>query len=234
MNNTALILAEYLPADASKTSLPQRADHIRSLIQSADETWELHIGYICLLGRELLIAREQVGHGKFLAWIQESFPDYGERSLRRYMAFLADVAGKSQVVADIIRKPALLSNGEPDKAVLKTLCNAVAKVLDGKTMTAYLRDSGRCRELIHQKDRPNQRKQTPEEILADRKVNAVMFIDNLIAPLGEFCADHQLHADLETPKLKEFQDALLSAGRQLRDLLKARGKSKPAKKKGRK
>lgn len=93
------ILVEVLPPETASDviTLEERANRIRKL--SADVARG-----IIEIGRELIAAKEQVGHGNWANWLKENF-DWKERAARNFMA-IANRFGNRQTFADL--KPSTL------------------------------------------------------------------------------------------------------------------------------
>ncbi len=69
------------------------ADRIRARVRRTAED-------IIAVGADLTRVKAQIGHGKFLDWIDREF-GMSERSARNYMAVAAWAEGKSATVADL-------------------------------------------------------------------------------------------------------------------------------------
>lgn len=220
--NTQLIVAEYLPPVAAVT-LDQHATRIRKYVQFVDETWDLHIAYALLTGRELLIAKEKAGHGKFLPWLAKHFPDLEERSAQRYMRFLLDLASKSDTVSDLMRQPLEIADGKLEIGVLRKISAEAARVLDGQSMTAYMRETAKCRALIPQSARDNSPKLSAEEKLEAERKQARETLTLFVADARNLIKAHDLHKHWTSADFQFLLDEILPVTALCREMKKARG-----------
>jgi hypothetical protein len=128
MNDLALFLP--LPVD-DRAFLNLKAAQIRAVAANA----------VIEIGRHLIEAKERVGHGHFLPWVEAEFR-WGERSAQNYMQ-AAEQFGNTQELADLnfTREALYLMAGptvpEPARAA------AIAEAEDGKRITKK-----RAEELI--------------------------------------------------------------------------------------
>ena len=89
MNTPAITTSKSL----TKAELEEIADRIRTRIRRTAED-------IIAVGHDLAEVKAQLGHGKFLDWIDREF-DMSERSARNYMSVAAWAEAKSATVADL-------------------------------------------------------------------------------------------------------------------------------------
>lgn len=94
----------------------EKADNVRTVPKLDKITNDLHeilkreTGDVVEIGRLLTSAKEEVGHGKFLPWLEREF-SLSEKTANRYMAahkFMKEVAGpllKSDNLADLRLRP---------------------------------------------------------------------------------------------------------------------------------
>lgn len=188
-------------------------------------------------GVELLQVKEELGYGKFLPWCDANLNPRGlsYRTAARYMAFAEPHLEKWLQLSQGPSATALqITNGLVTEDTFNAACDFLKDADDGKLFTELSRDFGLSRQPTHQKDRDNSKKQTPEETEASRKQLADNFAGILISNLGELVAENKsgalLRSDITDARWKELQDAILSASRIARDLLKnRRSNNKPAK-----
>jgi hypothetical protein len=208
----------------------ERAERIAAYDAGTRRAFQHQMAFVYLAGAELLAVKEELPHGQFMKWCEQHL---AQRSIsyptaNRYM-HVAEALQTKFLAAKKIELPQLTltsSGGDIPESALSIISEAVREVIDGKSLNDLYRELGHVKQLQKQKHSPV--RLTPEQAEADRKANAVLFLDNLAATLATFDADPRLHADLPTPKLKELHDAILTTSRKLRDLLKSR-KQKPAK-----
>ena len=81
-----------LPADA--------VDAVRGAATRIHERRQRQIEDILAIGRDLLMVKERLGHGQFLAWLKIEFAT-SERSAQNYMRAAEEFGGKSATVADL-------------------------------------------------------------------------------------------------------------------------------------
>lgn len=224
--------SHLLPSAPASGSAYTRTDRIvayHNATRLADATRKIAAFFT---GVELLSAKDEVGHGKFLAWFEANLgPQFTYRTAARYMKFaephlprwleMVNGQGKSSHALQ-------LTNGLVTEDTFQSACEFLKNTDDGQLFTELSRDFGLSRLPSHQKDRDNARKTTPEETAAERQQAALAFADLLIANDATFCADnkstHQLHSDLDTAKIKELLDAGLTRNRLCKEILKARKK----------
>jgi len=216
-----------------EVSPEKRAERVAAYHDGVMRAVGQQMGYAFLAGVELNAAKEQILHGQFEKWRKQFLPHLPERTAQRYMQFATALQTQSPALSDLVQdSPRLLTNGNDfSEAHRKSILEAVHEAADGKALTEMYRDLGVIKQPTHQKDRPRGQRLSPEEADEQRRANAKTFLVTLTGDLETFATDDgALHADLDTPDLKDFQKAVLSASRILRDLLKAR--TKGAKKKG--
>lgn len=227
MSKTALIKTELVSVETT-VGLETRRDRILNYHQSVIRAFGQQMGYAFLCGLELNAAKEEIAHGQFEKWREQFLPDLPRSTANNYRNFATLLQEKSKTLARLTdRAQNLLTNGGEFADTDRTeILQAVHDVADGKTLTDLYRALGVVRDKVHQKDRDNGRKLTREERETERKDNALDWARQIIARLEEYCADndsaHQLHDDLPDAIIQELQDAILSASRINKALLKAR------------
>jgi hypothetical protein len=215
---------EYLPP---ANSIDERVQRVGAYYHSGKRAVAQLVVYNILAGIELIGIKAEFAHGQWLKWCDQNLPaGMSYRSANYFMGLAEAVLPKLASVAGFDFKRLQIANGEITNNEIKPFAEAVQEVTNGKAYTDLLREYGLMAAPKHQKDRDNTRKQTAEETEADRKQAAIDFADLLIANDATFCADnkstHQLHADLDTAKIKELLDAGLTRNRLCKEILKAR------------
>ena len=99
---TAVALGEGLPeTDFDYDSVPaQNRDEVHRLTKSLKGAVGRNFAVIVEIGDSLWKAKELVGHGNFLPWLQAEFR-WSERTARNYMTIAAHFQGKTANFADI-------------------------------------------------------------------------------------------------------------------------------------
>ncbi|HUS37343.1 MAG TPA: hypothetical protein VM680_18495 [Verrucomicrobiae bacterium] len=227
-----LIKADLVTAAAAETESAQR---IIAFHRGAKRSAAQQLVYAFLAGVELNAIKEEIAHGHFMKWCEANVPGIQHRTLTKYMGIAEVLQTKLNTLADFDLPRLQLTNGEIKEEQIESVSEAVREVITAKNLTELYRDYGLVPEKIEQKDRKRGDKLTPEQADEERRANAKNFLVTLCGDLETFSTDNgKLHADLDTPDLKDLQKSILSASRILRDLLKARSKGTGKKKGGRK
>lgn len=233
MSKSALIKTEIVSPDT--VALETRRDRILNYHTSVIRAFGQQMGYAFLCGLELNAAKEEIAHGAFEKWREQNLPELPKRTACRYSAFADALQDQCKSISKLTqRAQLLLTNGDFEDADRTELLQAVHDATDGKSLTQLYRDLGVIRDPVAQKDRNNQRKQTAEEIAQQENDKAQAFRIALNGDLQNAATNHPYHTRWSVVDLKESLDYALTFTSALREILKARGKSKPAKKKGRK
>lgn len=104
-------------------------------------------GYAFLAGRAMLLAKPQIPHGNkdpeggFQKWIEDNYPDISYRTAAGWMRFTEVLQEKSATTALFNSAPKLLTDGKLSEKDCEAVLKVVPEVMDGKTMTAFMRDS---------------------------------------------------------------------------------------------
>jgi hypothetical protein len=104
----AVALGEGLPEtffDYGCVPQESRAE-IHELTKSLKRAAGRHLAIIVEIGEGLLRAKELLGHGNFLPWLQAEFR-WSERTARNYMTLAAHLQGKTANFADLDQTTAL-------------------------------------------------------------------------------------------------------------------------------
>lgn len=117
----------------------ERVDRIKTNHAALRKTFENQIDLATFVGIDLLQAKEEVGHGHFIAWCETHLPDITHRSCTRYMDFVI----KLDTVSNLGFQSLQLTDGELPLTVREDVQKAIRKIgSEGKTWTALYRDLG--------------------------------------------------------------------------------------------
>jgi hypothetical protein len=97
------------------TLIQQRHEAVTASLKEA-------VGNAIAAGEWLREAKKQVGHGNWLPWLAENFPDISERTAQAYMCLARLPLEKRNAVADLPLREALAAIASPKRYVLPMPC----------------------------------------------------------------------------------------------------------------
>ena len=161
-------LVESLPTDTEKRLALHEANlatYIKGFRLGAAQMY----GYAFLAGREAILAREALPVSKkndrgFQKWVEGNFPDVCIRTVRNWMAFSELLSSKTEMVSVLEFGKTKFSKGD-----CKAILDIVPQLMDGKTMTAFMRDSQLARDPKPNEYHPPTEK--PEQSAEDEALN---------------------------------------------------------------
>lgn len=138
-------LVESLPKETEKRLALHEANlatYIKGFRLGAAQMY----GYAFLAGREAILAREALPVSKqndrgFQKWVESNFKEVSIRTVRRWMAFAEELNSKTDIVSVL-----KLGSSKPSNKDFKAVLDIVPQLMDGKTMTAFMRDSQLARD----------------------------------------------------------------------------------------
>jgi hypothetical protein len=186
-------------------------------------------GYAYLAGRELLLARDTLPNGNsgtgkegqrnagIMRWADSRF-SVAYRTLSRWMEF-AQAVNESVAANTIFKKrPLLLTNGKLTVKDRSTILEVVPEVMDGKSMTRFMRDTQILRDPLKAKHHPRNAKKSKADLLLEKQKQAERFWARLIS-------DHKLGKDLlrhlSPATLNQALDSFVDTTTTIRTLLKS-------------
>lgn len=148
MTTTSIPQPDLIPKSTAE-KLDAHAKLIKTFIAGQRKGAGELFGYAFLAGCQLLQAKTDVPNGNsaapnagFKNWVETTFPDVGMRTAERWMVFAEDVRA---AVGDASPKaPLLLGAGKLNVKRRNLILDLVSRVMDGKSMTQFMRD---CRLL---------------------------------------------------------------------------------------
>jgi hypothetical protein len=227
---------EILPRSSAE-KLDQHAKNIGTYIKGSQKGAGELFGYAYLAGREMLLAKAVIPNGHshsnnagFKDWIEARFPKFGYRTAARWMQFAdsvtlalaekagADISSKSDPGSLSAKQPLVLRKGKLTVRDRASILQAVVSVMDGKTMTDFMRDSRFLRDPEKPTHHPR-KPVSPDKALAARKKQALSHWTTTINDLTLGCTVAQY---LDIHLIQQALDTLVETGNALRELLKAR------------
>jgi hypothetical protein len=120
----------------------ERVDRIKSNHAALGKTFDTQVDLATFVGLDLLKAKEEVGHGKFMEWREAHLPEIAHRTCTGYMGF----ASKLALAANLNLKQLQAPDHEVTDKEKKALQKAVHDHGDGKCWTQLYRDLGLIRD----------------------------------------------------------------------------------------
>jgi hypothetical protein len=169
---------ELIPKSVAE-KLEHHAANISLFIAGNRKGAAEQFGYAYLAGREMLAAKPVVPHGNngnanggFQRWVQARWPKLPYRTAACWMLF-ADAINSHVGVTQLLKeKPLLLKKGRLTVKDRATILQAVPLVMDGKSMTRFMRDSRLLRDPEKPQHHPR-KKIAPDKALAAKHKQAV-------------------------------------------------------------
>lgn len=152
-----------LPEDA------HRIDRIRNLHISVCRSQRTANVYRVLCGAELNAAKETVKHGEFGQWCQDHLPFLTNDTAHRYMQLADTIAAKFPTVGNLTARLQITDAGASlSEKEIAPINEALFDALDGKTITAFMRDEG----IIRPPKDPNAGEKKRTKLTAEEEVAA--------------------------------------------------------------
>jgi hypothetical protein len=213
---TQVAKVEYLAPEHAPADLETHAKNIRLYHDGARRGAAELYGYAYLCGREMLLAKPLIAHGNksatpegaeagFKKWIEDRFgKDISYRTAAGWMTFAKDIQEKSATIALFNAEPKLLEGGKLSEKDCEAVLKVIPQIMDGKSMTAFMRDSKLARDPEQPKHTPAKKLTPDEEIEARAKQAHAAFTDvvNALTFLLE-PANSALWIDLDDAALKQ-------------------------------
>lgn len=208
-------------------ALDQHEKNIRNYLKGKRKGAAQHFAYAFLVGRECLAAKETIGHGNshdpnsgLKNFITARFPDEPYPTITFWMQYAKAMSDKAAALPEFKKTPLLLGQGKKQFSVkqLALIIDLVPRVMDGKSMTRFMRESRLLRDAEKPKHHPR-KSVDPDKAAAAKKKQAESFFKSVLADL-QLAEDHLKH--LETVTLQSTLDHLVDVSNHIRELLKTR------------
>lgn len=216
---------ELISKTAAET-LETHAKFISSCIRGQRKSAAEQFGYAFLAGHRLLLAKADLPHGNsdsdlnggLQRWAERRFRDCPYRTLSRWMVFA------EAVTPHLVQTPAaplMLDRSKIKACDRPVILDAVLRVMDGKGMMKFMRDSRLLRDPekpLHHPRKPV----SPDKAIAAKTKKAGRLWSSIRSDLHLAATVLSL---LDDQVLAETLDALVTASNQIRALQRARGAS---------
>jgi hypothetical protein len=225
MTNSKEPAIEVVSKDVSE-QLDQCERTIRIAIAGQQKGAAEQFLYALIAGRALLQAKAILPHGNsdpnagIKKWAEATFPKVVYRTHARYMEFsqLFD-ARLAQLPKSARKRPLQLTNGEPDEKDRGMILRLMPKVMDGKSMTGFMRD---CRLLADpQKPKHHDRKPVSKQEENKAKIEQAKRVWKAIR--ADLETGLKVLKRLDASVMQQNLDALIEAGNKHRAALKRLG-----------
>jgi hypothetical protein len=142
---------EHISADTA-ARLETHAAKIDLYDSGMETTWRGFSVFFYLCGRELRAAKETISHGNardgegFMAWVKGRFKRFSHQTAVNRMRFAESIDLKFQTVVNFKRNLLLLEENPKHEQAGEVVEKAVHDVMNGKSITAFLREEGKVRK----------------------------------------------------------------------------------------
>ncbi len=111
------MVAEIVAPFSYSSVAIEAADELKAVASRIKQRHRTHVEAAIGTGRDLIRAKELLGHGSFLPWLEAEFR-WTERTARTYMAISECFDGKSEIIADlgIVTASLLAAKSTPTEA----------------------------------------------------------------------------------------------------------------------
>lgn len=220
---------EIIISKETAAALDQHEKNLRIFFKGKRKGAAEHFAYAYLVGRELLAAKETIAHGNSKGtddanaglknFVSKRFPDEPYSTCTYWMQYAKDITGAAADLPEFKKTPLLLGAKKnlsvKDRAVIADL---VPRVMNGKSMTRFMRESRLLRDAEKPKHHPR-KPVDPDKAAAAKRKQAEGFFKGILSDL-DLAADHLKY--LETVTLQSTLDHLVDVSNGIRDLLKTR------------
>jgi hypothetical protein len=211
---------------ATAQKLEQHETNLRAFMAGEHKSAAEFFAYAFLTGKEMLATKDTLAHGNsgdanagLMSWLQVKFAKTPYRTCASRMEFAADIVSKAATLPPLKKRPLMLTNGEITDKDRTAMLQIIPLVMDGKSMTRFMRD---CRLLRDPKKakptkRPNLSKQEENKAKAEQ-AKRVWKIWR-----GDTETGWKVISRLETDDLKKSLEISIETGNKIREALKKRG-----------
>lgn len=207
------------PPTSAVVSLADRSARIRAYHDGCKRSAVGQAIYAVLCGLELNAAKDELAHGKFIAWREKNHSDISKSTAANYMNLAEAISTKSPTIGNFVAEPLQLTNGELPADQQNELLAALRDCTKGTTLTELFREFG----IIKQPKRQSYtapKDQTPEEQARALEQQAADHIEALCADL-EFVTV-ELLGRASSKDRQRLLDALVEKSKFIRSLGSAR------------
>lgn len=226
----APVALEHISKETA-AALDQHEKNIRNYLKGKRKGAAQHFAYAYLVGRECLAAKETLAHGNshgretdpnvgLKKFITARFADEPYSTITFWMQYAKAMSDKAAALPEFKKTPLLLGQGKKQFSVkqLALIIDLVPRVMDGKSMTRFMRESRLLRDAEKPKHHPRKAVDAEKAKAAKRKL-AERFLGT---HLGDMDTLKKIKASLDLPDLERLLEAQIDSSNHTRETIKAR------------